>query len=130
MKKVISILLASLGSLYCGFLYAEGTQSCHVVDKTTQIYFGNGVNNTIAEARFSRNTLVHAYLTKHDIRQDYPGEKFNFVLYRHSACDRLCPVHCHIQQGAHQKRHRTSYILISVVFNCLSPVTSRSPFPV
>ena len=80
MKKVISILLASLGSLYCGFLYAEGTQSCHVVDKTTQIYFGNGVNNTIAEARFSRNTLVHAYLTKHDIRQDYPGEKFNFVL--------------------------------------------------
>lgn len=81
MNQLISILAVTLSILYCSSLYAaEDAQSCQVADKTTQVYFGNGVNNTLAEARFSRNALVYAYLVKNDIRSNYPDEKFKFFL--------------------------------------------------
>jgi len=51
-------------------------QSCG--EKITAIYFGNGVGNSFAQAWISRNGLRSAYLVKHDIREDYPDEKFLF----------------------------------------------------
>lgn len=77
MKKIILMVLVFLVSPQ---ILAEEGQSCNVVEKTTHIYFGNGVGNTLLEAKFSRNALVYAYLIRNDIRNTYPEEKFQFLV--------------------------------------------------
>lgn len=58
----------------------EQELACAIGEKSTQIYFGNGVNTSLAEARLSRNSLVYAYRVNNDIEQTYPDEEFAFIL--------------------------------------------------
>ena len=79
-KKYLAIILVALSGL-CGSnsLLALDVQSCSQFD-TTHIYYGNGVDNTLMEAQFSRNTLVYAYFIKYNIRNDFPNQKFKFLV--------------------------------------------------
>ena len=76
MKTIIYILL-SFSILLTISVNNSFSQSCEN-KKTTHIYFGNGVMNTLAQANQSRLALQTAYL--HDSRLAYPNETFRFFL--------------------------------------------------
>lgn len=61
-------------------IYAAEPSFCVSENKTTNIYFGNGVGNSLREAYLSKQMLASAYLVKKDIRTSNPGESFNFTL--------------------------------------------------
>src|SRR5690606_33363929 len=47
------------------------------------IYFGNGINNTLAEANLSKREIIKAYSP--DLNKNYPDQKFQFcVAYNYS----------------------------------------------
>lgn len=66
-------------------VFSEDQQACQVFENKTHIYYGNGVNNTLAEANFSKNSLFYAYMIKNNIRNEFPEEEFKyFVAYNAS----------------------------------------------
>ena len=82
MKKTTNILWIFLLLAFTFTANAE-TNACTSVD-TTEIYFVNGVWNSLAQARDGRNLLKSAY--KQNLESQYPGQKFEFKLaYNYSA---------------------------------------------
>lgn len=83
MKIVLTVLgCIILLLLPSGAVYAE-TDTC-VPGDTTEIYFVNGVWNTLAQARDGRNLLESAY--RQTLESQYPEQKFEFKLaYNYSA---------------------------------------------
>lgn len=75
----IRITLVCLFLAFANAVHAQET-ACSLNENSTKIYFGNGVNNSLAQARLSQNALVYAYLVKNDIRDIYPDEEFKFDL--------------------------------------------------
>jgi len=52
-KKYFGFVFLVLSVIVSNVALAVDLQSCQTAKKKTHIYFGNGVNNTLAEANFS-----------------------------------------------------------------------------
>ena len=83
MKKIITVL-GCIILLLLPFTAAYAEADTCVPGDTTEIYFVNGVWNTLAQARDGRNLLESAY--RQTLESQYPEQKFEFKLaYNYSA---------------------------------------------